>query len=69
MDQLRFIAGQKRYNSCDVFRLWPLSIVGLGHGFPVDFGVDDAGQNGIYPHSGSLQLCGQRIHKRHRRSL
>src|ERR1700722_16065022 len=69
LHQLRVVAAQKQNHSRDVFGFRPLAEVRLGHRVAIGLGVDDAGQHRIGAHPSSLQVRGEAIDHRHRRSL
>jgi hypothetical protein len=45
LNQAGFVGAEKKDHAGDVFGFGPLGKVGVGHGFSVRVGVDDAGQN------------------------
>src|SRR3984957_7192159 len=69
LHQLRLVATQKQNYPRDVFGFRPLAEVRLGHRVAIGLGVDDAGQHRIGAHPSALQVRGEAIDHRPRRSL
>lgn len=58
VNDARAVAGEEEHGFGDVFGLGPFCEIGVGHGFAVGFGVNDAGQDGVSANAGANEIGG-----------